>query len=149
MNNLEAYSWDIHDDSIVCDFCDNIFKNQRDLVRHKIEEHQQKGETKRTNCIQCMYRKEFLERKKEHSDRVSVCWKFTCGECEYGIERCWFNHSSYDKFVAYQTILFTVCSHAIYNAVHNDTPRVTITVLVVHCINTNYVPHAQHKSENK
>jgi hypothetical protein len=75
------------------------------LARHKNEEHQQKSETKKTNCFQCKFcedsfdsKRELMKhRKKEHSDRVSVCWKFTSGECEYGIEKCWFNHSSSAK----------------------------------------------------
>ena len=33
-------------------------------------------------------------RKKEHSERVSVCWKFTRGKCDYGNEIFWFNQSA-------------------------------------------------------
>ena len=64
MYDLDAHSLNIPTDSLVCDLCDNKFENKRDLVRHKNEEHQQKGETKRTNCFQCMFCEEFLEKKK-------------------------------------------------------------------------------------
>ena len=66
------------------------------------EEHTQKGEIKQKHGLQCKFCEECFEskrelmehRKKEHTERVSVCWKFTSGQCEYGIEKCWFNHGT-------------------------------------------------------
>ena len=49
-----------------CNFCEKHFLTQSDLMYHK---------------------------KKEHSKKVSTCWNFSSGKCDYPDEECWFNHS--------------------------------------------------------
>ena len=51
MYDLDAHTWDVHDDSIACNLCDNTFENKRDLNRHKQEEHTKKSEAEQNNCL--------------------------------------------------------------------------------------------------
>ena len=44
-------------------------------------------------------------------------------------------------------IFWTLCGHAIYYLVHNDTPGVTINLFVDHCTNTQYVPQAKQNRQ--
>ena len=37
--DLDGHTWDVHDDSIECDFCEDTFENESNLNRHKKEEH--------------------------------------------------------------------------------------------------------------
>ena len=74
---LDAHVWSDHDDDVEedlpennqhiigCNICEEKFENMRDLMKHK---------------------------KKEHSDRVAMCWKFASGNCIYGDTDCWFQH---------------------------------------------------------
>ena len=52
-------------ESMHCNFCEKPFHTKRDLMKH---------------------------RKKEHSEKVSPCWKHSQGICEYGEPLCWFIH---------------------------------------------------------
>ena len=31
-------------------------------------------------------------KKNMHSEKVSICWKFATGTCDYGAQNCWFSH---------------------------------------------------------
>ena len=53
-----------------CNICDKHFENIKDLMTHK---------------------------KKQHCDRVAMCWKFASGHCSYGDNGCWFIHSPADN----------------------------------------------------
>ena len=66
MYDLDAHTWDVHDESISCNFCENTFEDKRDLMKHK---------------------------KEEHTDRVVNCWHYSAGMCPYGEEKCWFIHN--------------------------------------------------------
>ena len=63
--NLDAHTWEIHDESIACNFCENMFENKRDLMKHK---------------------------KEEHTEKVDICWQYLGGKCEFEEEKCWFLH---------------------------------------------------------
>ena len=32
-------------------------------------------------------------KKKDHLEKVSLCWKYSSGTCEFGDLNCWFSHS--------------------------------------------------------
>ena len=73
MYDFDAHTWELHMSSlengpnfIPCTFCDDTFENNRDLMNHK---------------------------KKEHTEKVQICWNFSAGACPYGEQRCWFTHS--------------------------------------------------------
>ena len=38
-----------------------------------------------------------LHKKKEQIANVAVCWNFTAGNCEFGDDICWLNHSKQSK----------------------------------------------------
>ena len=88
MYDLDGHTWSEHDDveedeesdqvnrsnrsynadnSFVCTFCDDNFKTQRDLMKHK---------------------------KMDHLEKIAQCWKYSAGNCEFGDENCWFDHCS-------------------------------------------------------
>ena len=50
-----------------CNFCQEAFESKRDLMLH---------------------------RKESHSEKVSSCWQFSAGNCEFGEEKCWFVHNT-------------------------------------------------------
>ena len=50
---------------IVCNFCEDTFDSIRSLMIHK---------------------------KSHHTEKISACWKFLAGHCEYGEKLCWFSH---------------------------------------------------------
>ena len=101
MYDFDAHAWDAHDDSIQCNLCDFTLETERELNKHKEEEHKNGP----NNCLECKFCEQVFQSKKvlmghskiKHSERVSVCWKFTSGDCVYGSEKCWFNHYSTEK----------------------------------------------------
>ena len=48
-------------------FCDGKFETNKDLMIHK---------------------------KKEHSEKVQVCWNYSTGKCDFGENLCWFLHTN-------------------------------------------------------
>ena len=92
---LDAHTWSEHDDDNVeddslvndahiigCNICEEKFGTIRDLMRHK---------------------------KKQHCDRVAVCWKFESGNCIYGDTDCWFRHCQPEKDTESTTLKCNVC----------------------------------------
>ena len=70
--DYDAHTWDIHDDeegdqspSISCQFCENRCANLKELMEHK---------------------------KRQHQEKINVCWNYSTGNCQYGDEKCWFLH---------------------------------------------------------
>ena len=57
-------------DIMPCNFCNEGFKTKKDLMGHK---------------------------KKEHSEKVDICWNFATGKCEFGADLCWFLHTNSSK----------------------------------------------------
>ena len=51
---------------LLCNFCDKQFETRKSLMAHK---------------------------KKEHIEKVALCWNFFSGVCEFGDDFCWFSHS--------------------------------------------------------
>ena len=39
MYDLDAHTWDVHDESIECNLCDQTFEKDTDLLEHKKESH--------------------------------------------------------------------------------------------------------------
>ena len=63
MYDLDAHTWDIHDESIECNFCDQTFENDNDLLEHKKESHNisiYNGTSKQKTGLQCMFCKDLL-----------------------------------------------------------------------------------------
>ena len=77
---LDAHTWEMHDDSIKCNLCDNTFENKRDLMIHK---------------------------KEDHTEKIELCWHYSKGTCPYGEDKCWFIH---DKEVAYSNCSEYICN---------------------------------------
>ena len=106
MYDLDGHTWDVHDDNIPCDLCDNTFYTKRDLRKHIIEEHTKDNEKGLTNSLPCKFCKQVFNSKgvlmehskREHSERVSVCWNYASGDCVYGSEKCWFDHCNTEKY---------------------------------------------------
>jgi hypothetical protein len=81
----------------ICRFCKY---RTSDMIEYDDHVCENESESEQTNCFPCTFceqsfqsRRELMEhKKKEHSGRVSVCWKFNSGKCHYGDEKCWFNH---------------------------------------------------------
>ena len=57
-------------DSCVCNFCEEKFTKHGDMMKHK---------------------------KKQHADKVTICWKFSSGNCTFGDASCWFLHSESEE----------------------------------------------------
>lgn len=55
----------VDSDRLYCNFCEETFLNKKDLMKHK---------------------------KNIHTDRVSICWRFANGTCDFGDQNCWFSH---------------------------------------------------------
>ena len=64
--NREGNSHQFSSETIQCHFCDKTFQTKGKLMKH---------------------------RKKDHSDKVSPCWKHVQEICEFSDPSCWFIHS--------------------------------------------------------
>ena len=86
--DLDAHTWDVNDNSIEDDFCENTFENERDLMRHKKEEHckdpplQQENKDDQSYFLSCQF--------EEHEERINICRKYASGKYKFGSENCWF-----------------------------------------------------------
>ena len=67
---LDAHTWEVHDDSIECNLCEDTFENKGDVMKHK---------------------------KKEHTKKVDICWNYAGGKCEFEEEKCWFIHKDENR----------------------------------------------------
>ena len=86
--DLDAHTWDIHDESIDCNFCENTFENKRDLMKHKKEDHTQK---------------------------VVICWHYSAGICPYGEDKCWFMHKKEDANLTSSEYVCNFCEQHFRN----------------------------------
>ena len=66
----ESLSMNNGNDILSCNFCNRRIKTNKELMVHK---------------------------KKEHSDKVEICWNYSTGKCEFGDDLCWFLHSNTSK----------------------------------------------------
>ena len=64
---------DVSNESIPCNFCENIFQGKKEFMKHK---------------------------KLKHDDKVSKCWNHSTGTCSYGDIECWFIHTDTDQVSA-------------------------------------------------
>ena len=93
MYDLDAHTWDIHDESNVS----QTFGNNSDLRDHK-KESLNDNQYRCNLCDDCFQNKRDLMQHKKihHNNKVAQCWKFSAGNCEYGDKKCWFNHTIKD-----------------------------------------------------
>ena len=86
-----------------CEICDFEAKDMSDLDEHNDIEHTPpdfEGDDQTLyacNCCQEEIKSNtdlMLHKKKAHSEKVSSCWHFSTGICEFSDENCWFIHSS-------------------------------------------------------
>ena len=108
---LDAHTWELHDDAVECNFCENTFEDESDLLKHKKEEHpnlQQENEGSplnegdKSSFLSCQFcvsnfsnlRKLMKHKKIHHEDDVDNCWNYSSGNCEFGGENCWFLHTN-------------------------------------------------------
>ena len=100
MYDLDAHTWDVHDESITCNFCENSFETDSELKRHKKEEHSDNhdfgGQVVCNFCDNSFQNtRDMMNHKKtEHTEKVNMCWHFSAGTCPFGETKCWFVHSS-------------------------------------------------------
>ena len=66
----DSLSLDNGDDMMSCNFCKRRFKTNKEVMVHK---------------------------KKEHSEKVEICWNYSTGKCEFGADLCWFLHTNSSK----------------------------------------------------
>ena len=66
----ESRSLNNRNDMLSCNFCDKRYQSNKDLMIHK---------------------------KKEHSEKVKICWNHSSGNCEFGDDQCWFLHTNKSK----------------------------------------------------
>ena len=100
MYDLDAHTWDVHDDSITCDLFKNTFETKSDLMKHKKEEHRENldfdGQLPCNFCDKSFKNNRDLmnHKKKEHTEKVNMCWHVSTGTCPFGDTKCWFLHST-------------------------------------------------------
>merc|ERR1719186_2005279 len=109
MSEAHDLSSDHFDPDNFCDICDRLCKTERDLFTHK-KEHQQTilhpndNQSIRLSCNFCENKFDKIgnlmaHKKENHSEKVSICWHFTAGICEFGDKKCWFVHSKTKRTV--------------------------------------------------
>ena len=59
----------LHDNSMMCNLCDDTFEKKRNLMIHK---------------------------KEDHTEKVELYWYYSAGTCPYGEQKCWFIHDKED-----------------------------------------------------
>lgn len=87
-----------------CQTCDEIFTTKEKLADHVMEDHNkeglsQKSKIERINCNFCEKvfetTSDLMKHKKQHhGEKVSICWNFSIGTCEFSDHLCWFRYST-------------------------------------------------------
>ena len=86
-----------------CEMCDYEARDVNDLLEHNDIEHTPSDfEGDDQTFFTCHFCQEDLSSKKDlklhkkevHSEKVSSCWNFSAGTCDFGDENCWFIHSN-------------------------------------------------------
>ena len=67
---LDAHTLEIHDDSIMCNLCDDTFEKKKDLM---------------------------IDKKEDHTEKVEFCWHYFAGTFLYPEQKCWFMHGKKDS----------------------------------------------------
>jgi hypothetical protein len=68
--------------SFGCNICEENFDTKRDLMNHK---------------------------KKQHYDRVAMCWRFASANCSYADTDCWFRHYQTAQVTESSTVNCNLC----------------------------------------
>ena len=93
---LDGHTWEFHDDSIECEFCENTFYTERDLMKHKKEEHckdpplqpeNADDQSLHLSCQLCdnkfVYLRELMvHKRRQHEEKINICWNYASGKCE-------------------------------------------------------------------
>jgi hypothetical protein len=97
-----------------CDICAKWCRTEADLTYH-LKRHAYKSlpsESQTLNNGNVMLSCNFCERrfttnkelmvhkKKEHSEKVKICWNYSTGKCEFEDDLCWFLHTITSKSIA-------------------------------------------------
>ena len=98
-----------------CQTCKEIFEKQEDLADHQ-SSHKEESNSQRVNVddIACNFCERYFpsngdlmkHKKNDHITKVSTCWKYAAGACEFGDQLCWFSH---DKPISSSIITCNVC----------------------------------------
>ena len=99
------YAHDLSSDSyfdkeFYCEICSRWFSEESDLENHA-QDHQKKIVIKESSTFYCNFCEETFTNKKDlmkhkkrkHVEKVTLCWKFEAGICDFDDSSCWFSHS--------------------------------------------------------
>ena len=118
----EELSWHIEDEHDIktdihfetdfpCEICGKWCRTNADLTYH-LKKHESDrlpcesqslvNESVMVSCNFCGLKFEIkkdlmIHKKKEHREKVSICWNFSAGNCELGDSICWFLHMKTSK----------------------------------------------------
>ena len=94
------------DTDFPCDVCGKWCRSATDLINH-LKRHDIGSTKKRSDsrisqneCVSCNFCDEnfttkhnlMMHNKRQHRDKVSLCWNSSQGACTFGDELCWFIH---------------------------------------------------------
>ena len=54
-------------------------------------------------------------KKNHHEEKISICWKFSAGFCEYGEKLCWFSHVKSTEDTEPTKVSCNICSKTFNN----------------------------------
>ena len=95
-----GYEHDQTDDSyfdkdFYCDICSRWFEKENEMKKHRSDHQNIENNTLNCNfCDETFHSKHLLmhHKKKAHEEKVTNCWRFASGHCDYGDKNCWFSH---------------------------------------------------------
>ena len=100
-----GYEHDKTDDSyfdkdFYCDICSRWFEKEDEMKKHRIDHQKPPVVNTQSDTLNCNFCDETFQtkhllmhhKKKAHGEKVTNCWKFVSGHCDYGDENCWFSH---------------------------------------------------------
>ena len=76
-----------------CFICGESFSTRESLKEHELKKH---GEHHLCNfCSKSFEQKNdlMMHKKEKHEEKVSACWKYILGTCDFGDMNCWFIHN--------------------------------------------------------
>ena len=88
------------DKDFYCDICSKWFDKESDMLDHKKDHVKKKPHSNHEDLFYCNFceekfhtKRELMKHKKNvHSEKVTICWRFATGTCDFGDQNCWFSH---------------------------------------------------------
>ena len=81
-----------------CEECEESFTTKEKLQDHLVDEHNQGSNfqninSENFNCSHCeqsfaSIKDLMMHKKQQHVERISTCWGFAAGSCEFGLDKC-------------------------------------------------------------